>query len=118
MNALYLVREDDGKITVAEFSAIIGDFPGVENLKTQNVFRASAEVDYFYEDDRTIIRLNEDQQLIAITGVGKASIHAVYEIQRRYAHSLRLFDMDYTFDIALNGVTDIEKLKRQMNMPS
>jgi hypothetical protein len=117
MNALYLIRQDDGKITITEFLTIIGNLPGAENLKTQNVFRASAEADYFYENDQTIIRLDEDQQLIEITGVGKASIQAVYEIRNRYAHPLRVFDMDYTFDITLTGVTNIEELRRKMDVP-
>jgi len=117
MNALYLIRQDDGKIKIDEFSAIIGDMPGTKNLKTQNVFRAAAEADYFYENDRTIIRLSEDQELIAITGIGIASIQAAHEIQKRYAHPLRLFDMDYTFDITLTGVTNIEELRRRIITP-
>lgn len=117
MNTLYLIRQDDGKIAAADFLAIIGDFSGVQNIKTQNVFHASAKADYLYESDRTIIRLDEDQQVIEIAGVGRASIQAVYEIQKRYAHPLRLFDMDYSFDITLTGGMNIEELRRKMNMP-
>ena len=117
MNALYLIRQDDGKITFTEFVAVINNLSGTRNLKTQNVFRAAAEVDYFYEDDCTIIRLNEDEQLISISGVGKSSIHAVNEIQKRYAHPLRLFDMDYTFDVLLNDITNIEELRRKIDIP-
>jgi len=117
MNSLYLVRQDDGEITIAEFSAIIGDLPGTRDLRTENLFRASADVHYFYEDDRTIIRLSEDQQMIAITGTGKASVRAIFEIQKRYAHPLRSFDMDYSYDITVTGVTSIEELRRRIGMP-
>jgi hypothetical protein len=55
--------------------------------------------------------------MIEITGIGKASVHAVYEIQKRHPHPLRLFDMDYTFDIILTGVKDIDELLRRMNLP-
>jgi len=116
MNALYLLRQDDGKIEIAEFIAIIGDFPGVRNLKTENLYHASVKADYFYEDDCTIIRLDGDQKIIAITGIGKASVQAVFEIQKRYAHALRSFDMDYSFDIIVTGVTSIEELRKRMNM--
>lgn len=116
MNALYLIRQDNGKITSSEFLTILGDLPGAENIRKENVFRASAEADYFYEDDRTIIRLDEDQHLIAITGVGKASVHAAYDIQRRYNQPLRLFDMDYTFDIELAGVTSVQEVVTRMKM--
>jgi hypothetical protein len=38
MNALSLIRQDNGKITIAEFLAIVRGIPDVKDLKTQNVF--------------------------------------------------------------------------------
>jgi len=116
MNALYLKRQDDGKIEIAEFLAIVGDFPGVRNLMTENVFRASVEANYIYEEDQTIIRLDENQKIIAVTGIGKASVQAVFKIQKRDAHTLRSFDMDYSFDIIVTGVTSVEELRKKMNI--
>jgi hypothetical protein len=80
MNALYLIRQDNGQIALADFEAIINNLPDAKNLKKKDVLLDSAEADYFYENDRTIIRLDKNQQLIEVTGLGKASIRAVREL--------------------------------------
>ena len=113
---MYLIRQDDGEITIDDFTAIINDLQDAKNLKTKDVFLDSAEADYFYENDQTMIRLDKKQRLIEITGLGKASIRAVCEIQKRFAHPLRLFDMDYTFDINLDKAIDFEELKNKMDV--
>jgi len=56
-----------------------------------------------------------DQKTIEITGTGEASIRAAFEISKRYVHPLRMFDMDYSFDIKLNGIVSVAQLRERIS---
>jgi len=114
MYFLLIVPADYGLFPDRDTSERLAGIPGLYNCSETTIGdRFSASFDY--QGDSTIVRLSEDHQRISVAGSGPASTRlAVLVAQALASLSLRLFDLDYSFDIPLDTGTSEQALRDQL----
>lgn len=95
-----------------EVKRVLRDIPGIRNLEERAGVGWWLQAQLDEGNDSTIIRLVTDEESISISGSGDASLKAAVEIQAGMELSLRLVDIDYSFDLPLRDLRSTEELRK------
>jgi len=74
---------------------------GIENAHRGKFIGAVFECTYAFNGQSTIIRLSEDLETVTAEGLGPESMEFAVKFQKSLRKPLRVIDMDYSFDLAL-----------------
>lgn len=72
---------------------------------------AAIEADYVEENDSTIVRLSGNLETMSLSGTSDAALRVALILQRRLQAPLRIIDLDYSFDLALEDFRTVEELR-------
>lgn len=86
---------------------------GVSGSQSGNFIGATFECTYYPPNGSSVIvRISETGETVTIDGVEGDAFKFAIEMQKRYPESLRLIDMNYTFDIDVsNYVSDLDLIE-------
>lgn len=111
MDFLFITRQNLEPFEENETLERLQSIPDLYNTSTSTIGdRFSASFDH--GSDSTIVRLSKDLQQISISGVGPASKKLILMVTKVLEEQhLRLFDMDYSFDVEIDKSTTDEELR-------
>jgi len=75
---------------------------GIDNAHRGKFIGAVFECTYSMYGRSTIIRLSEELETITVEGLGREAMEFAVRFQKNMLIPLRLIDMDYNFDLALD----------------
>jgi hypothetical protein len=111
MQSVLLLNPDDRPFEPATIQHVFESEPGFQDIRFNEPGGAVIEADYFQSEDSTIIGLSRSLKSIWLSGTTDAALHAALVLQRSLGTPLRLVDSDYSFDLLLEGFSNVEELR-------
>ena len=111
MHSILLLSPDDRPFDASAIEQVFRAESGFCDVRLNEPGGAAVESDYDYRGFHTIARLSRDLQRISLSGTSDATLHAALFLQRSLGTPLRMFDTEYSFDLVLEGLPDVEALR-------
>ncbi|NEP84893.1 MAG: hypothetical protein F6K17_02590 [Okeania sp. SIO3C4] len=90
------------------------NIPGVENVREGEFVDSILEFEFSEGEDFTTVRLSGDRETISISGLGDASFKIALSIQKHYPQPIIAVDSDYSFELVLDKINSLEKLRQKI----
>ena len=110
MQFLLLIHEDRRPFSLAQLKHIFRSVRGFHSIRSDGPGGELIQAEFDAEDDSTIVQLSDDLESVALTGASGAALRAALLIQHYYGRPLRIFDLDYSFDLRLIDFRTVEEL--------
>src|SRR6266478_6657598 len=101
MQKLLLFNADNRPFAVSLIEQIFRSESGFQEVRFNEPGGAAIEADYLDGPDYTIVRLSGNRETISLSGTTDAALRAALILQRHLSASLRIIDLDYSFDLLL-----------------
>jgi hypothetical protein len=111
MQSILLLNPDDRPFEMAAIRHVFESEPGFQDIRYDEPGGALIEADYIEFEDSTIVGLSRSRQSIWLSGTTDAALRAALVLQKRLGTPLRLIDSDYSLDLLLEGVSNVEQLR-------
>ncbi len=111
MHSILLFNPDDRPFEVAVIERVLRSEPGFGDVRFNEPGGAYIEAEYVLGDYKTIARLSGNCGTISLSGTSDAALHAALILQSNLQAPLRMVDTDYSFDLILRDIPDIETLR-------
>ncbi|MBI2840519.1 MAG: hypothetical protein HYX75_19540 [Acidobacteria bacterium] len=112
MDFLLLYIGEGMRFDREEVKRVFRELPGVRNFEERAGVGWWLQAHLDEGNDSTIIRLVTDEESISVSGSGDASLKAAVAIQAGMKVSLRVVDVDYSFDLPLRDLRSTEDLRK------
>jgi hypothetical protein len=112
MRKLLIYISEKEKFDVDTMVRTISSMRGVSDARRGGFIGSVFQCEYTDNGRNTIIRVSDDAKVITADGLGDESLAFAIELQRLSSVPLRAFDIDYTFDVALNIFASVSELKK------
>ena len=96
----------------------ISALDGVSNAREGEFIGAVFECDYTSNGNSTIVRLSESLKSISTEGLWDESLDFAFKLKDVFPQPLSVVDVDYSFHIELNNISDINEFKREITRQS
>lgn len=114
MQLLILFIGENEKFDQKKLVDIAQNIPGVENIREGEFVGSILEFEFSEGEDFTTVRLSGDRETINISGLGDASLKIALSIQKRYPKPIIAVDSDYSFELVLNKINSLDKLRKKI----
>jgi hypothetical protein len=111
MTNILLIRIDERQFDIAAVSHIFSTQSGFRDVRFDNLVGVALEADYAESGDWTIIGLSENLEAISLSGTSDAALRAALILQTHLKVPLRIFDTNYSFDLALQNYSTVDELR-------
>jgi hypothetical protein len=111
MHSILLFNPDNRPFEAAVIELVFQSEPGFRDVRFNEPGGAYIEAEYVLGDYKTIARLSENCDTISLSGTSDAALHAALILQSNLHSPLRMVDTDYSFDLILRDIPDIETLR-------
>jgi hypothetical protein len=111
MQGILLFSPDDRPFEVAAIQHVFQSDPGFRDVRFDEPGGAVIEAEYVEPEGRTIVGLSESRTTIFLSGTSHTAFRAALILQRNLDTPLRLVDTDYSFDLILEGLSNVEELR-------
>jgi hypothetical protein len=118
MQSLLLSNPDDSLFDVASVERAFRSCPQFTDVRLDDPCGSPIECKYEESDSRTTIRLSQDREAIYVDHTWGAALSAVLLIQKALGRPLRVYNDDYTFDLAFSDIATVEELEAAMEKAS
>jgi hypothetical protein len=114
MQSILLFDPDDQPFEVAAIQRVFQSEPGFRDIRFNEPGGAAIEADYVEPEDWTIVGLSGSRTSISLSGTTDAALRAALILQRQLDRPLRMVDTDYSFDLILQNLPNVETLRNAM----
>ena len=114
MQSILLFRPDDRPFEIEALQQVFQSEPGFRDVRFNDPGGAAVEAEYIEPEFRTIVRLSGDYDTISLTGTSDAALRAALILQKNLGTPLRMVDTDYSFDLVLEGFSNVEEVRAAM----
>lgn len=111
MHSILLFNPDDRPFEAAVIERVFQTEPGFGDIRFNEPGGATIEAEYVLGDYRTIARLSDNRNTVSLSGTSDAALQAALILQNNLHTPLRMVDTDYSFDLMLSDIPDIETLR-------
>jgi hypothetical protein len=112
---LLLYQRDGGSFSIPEATRALKALPGLVEVRELPSDEAIVEVDFEDESGSSTVRLNSSGDSILLTWGSDTALNAALLIQTNYRFPIRAIDLDYTFDLDLSQMSDLNAVKNAMS---
>ena len=111
MHNILLFDPDDRPFEVAAIERVFRSERGFYDIRLNEPGGAYIEAEFTLGDYKTIARLGDDRSTISLSGTSDAALQAALILQNNLGTPLRMIDTEYSFDLILRGIPDVETLR-------
>ncbi len=111
MHNVLLMNPDGDTFDIKAIARILGPGNGFRDVRFDEPGGALIEAEYIEPGGRTIVRLSGSCKSISFSGTSDCAFRAALILQRQLDMPLRMVDTDYSFDLILDGVSNVEELR-------
>jgi hypothetical protein len=111
LHSILLFNPDERPFEVAVIERVFQSEPGFSDVRYDEPGGAYIEAEYVLGEYRTIARLSGNYSTISLSGTSDAALQAALILQSNLHTPLRMVDTDYSFDLILSDIPDIETLR-------
>lgn len=111
MNSVLLMNPDDGTFDIKAVAQILELDEAFRDVRFDEPGGAAIEAEYVELEGRTIVRLSGSRKSISFSGTSDSAFRAALAVQKHFDRPLRMVDSDYSFDLMVEGLSNIEELR-------
>ena len=111
MHNILLFNSDNQPFDAKALERIFQSERGFRDVRLNEPGGAAIEADYIEPEDSTIVGLSGSRKSISLSGTSDAALRAALILQNKLGTPLRMVDTDYSFDLILRDIPDIETLR-------
>jgi hypothetical protein len=111
MHNILLFDPDDRPFDVTVIERVFRSERGFYDVRLNEPGGAYIEAEFTLGDYKTIARLGDKRNTISLSGTSDAALQAALILQKKLGTPLRMVDTDYSFDLILRDIPDIETLR-------
>lgn len=114
MSKLLIYIGENEKFDFENTVATILSLEGVTNPRAGKFIGAIFECEYTKNRQSTIVRISPELETITVEGLGDNSLEFAIELQKHSPMQLHAIDMDYSFNVSLQGLSTVPEFRRQI----
>lgn len=111
MQTLLLLTVDDEPFDANDFRRVVETVKGFDGVRFDEPGGAAVEAKYSDGVDKTTVRLSGNLTAISVSDFTDVAFEVVMILQRHLARSLRIIDMEYTFDLPVSDYANARDLR-------
>jgi hypothetical protein len=111
MHNILLLNSDNRPFDAAAIERIFQLERGFRDVRFNEPGGAIIEADYIEPEDSTIVGLSGSRKSVSLSGTSDATLRAALILQKKLGTPLRMFDTEYSFDLILRDIPNIETLR-------
>ncbi len=112
MNGMMIFPSDYSELDTDEVRNAFQKIPGCRGFREGGVIGALLECEFPFLEDSAILRFSDDRKAISVSKYSDAGLQATLELKQNIKRSLRVIDVEYSFDVELDQIDDLESLRR------
>ena len=111
MQSILLLNPDDRPFEIEAIQHVFQSEPGFRDVRFNEPGGVGIEADYVEPEDWTIVGLCGSRKSISLSGTTDAALRAALILQKNLNTPLRMVDTDYSFDLILQNIPNVETLR-------